>query len=110
MGSSVPSRELIAMRSKRSEFRDFREMLANGGKSNVSNRGIPDLRWRSLNDRLGPTAILLFAVTKKPGIPGFWLFAKLRKFTSVLSSVPTFFRGERAVEAQIPNVCRARLV
>jgi dTDP-glucose 4,6-dehydratase len=26
------------------------------------------------------------------------------------SSVPTFFRGERAVEAQIPNVCQARLV
>ena len=29
---------------------------------------------------------------------------------SDVSSVPTFFRGERAVEAQIPNVCRARLV
>jgi hypothetical protein len=28
----------------------------------------------------------------------------------VISSVPTFFRGERAVEAHIPNVCQARLV
>ena len=27
-----------------------------------------------------------------------------------ISSVPTFFRVERAVEAQIPNVCRCRLV
>ena len=27
-----------------------------------------------------------------------------------VSSVPTFFRVERAVEAQIPNVCRGRLV
>jgi multiple sugar transport system ATP-binding protein len=30
--------------------------------------------------------------------------------TARVSSVPTFFRGERAVEAQIPNVCQARLV
>ena len=26
------------------------------------------------------------------------------------SSVPTFFRGERAVEAQIPNICRGHVV
>jgi len=31
-----------------------------------------------------PSAILCFAVTKKPGIPGFWLFAKLRKFARLL--------------------------
>ncbi len=27
-----------------------------------------------------------------------------------ISSVPTFFRGERAVEAQIPNICRGHVV
>ena len=32
------------------------------------------------------------------------------KVYGVYSSVPTFFRGERAVEAQIPNVCRGWLV
>ena len=41
------------MRSKRSEFGDFREMVANGGKSNVGTRGIPVVHSVEPIDRFG---------------------------------------------------------
>ena len=41
------------MRSKRSEFGDFRERVANGGKSNVSNRGFPEVTNAGATDGKG---------------------------------------------------------
>ena len=41
------------MSSKRSEFRDFREMVANGGKSNVGTRGFPEVTNAGATDGKG---------------------------------------------------------
>ena len=49
------------------------------------------------------------ADVKAEAIPSLSL-SVLDKDKKEVTSVPTFFRGERAVEAQIPNVCRGWLV